>query len=211
MSSLRTLSSFAIVSEVDTAISRHSECKGEIESIDVGDWLMGVLLLLPFFLVRFGLLSLLNTEAIKRAAYFAPLLDNEKVAYWLYQISNVAIVVCMFFLKIKFVPIWLFYMGVAVYAAGIILLTVSVVNFAAPAESGINKNGLYRVSRNPMYVAYFVFFIGCALLTQSLVLLTFALFFQITAHWIILSEERWCVQKFGNDYRQYMERVRRYI
>ena len=172
---------------------------------------MGVLLLLPFFLVRFGLLSLLNTEAIKRAAYFAPLLDNEKVAYWLYQISNVAIVVCMFFLKIKFVPIWLFYMGVAVYAAGIILLTVSVVNFAAPAESGINKNGLYRVSRNPMYVAYFVFFIGCALLTQSLVLLTFALFFQITAHWIILSEERWCVQKFGNDYRQYMERVRRYI
>ncbi|MEG1207469.1 MAG: isoprenylcysteine carboxylmethyltransferase family protein [Angelakisella sp.] len=172
---------------------------------------MAFLLLLPFFLVRFGLLSLLNQEAINRAAYFAPLLDNEKPAYWLYQISNVAIIVYMFFLKIKFVSIWLFYTGVVVYVIGIILLIVSVVSFATPAKSGINESGIYRLSRNPMYVAYFVFFFGCVLLTQSLVLLAVVLVFQITSHWIILSEERWCIRKFGNEYRQYMERVRRYI
>ncbi|MEG0542048.1 MAG: methyltransferase [Angelakisella sp.] len=173
--------------------------------------MMAFLLLLPFFLVRFGLLSLLNQEAINRAAYFAPLLDNEKPAYWLYQISNVAIIVYMFFLKIKFVSIWLFYTGVAVYVIGIILLIVSVVSFATPAKNGINESGIYRLSRNPMYVAYFVFFFGCVLLTQSLVLLAVVLVFQITSHWIILSEERWCIRKFGNEYRQYMERVRRYI
>ncbi|MFR6330355.1 MAG: methyltransferase family protein, partial [Eisenbergiella sp.] len=82
---------------------------------------------------------------------------------------------------------------------------------ATPSENGINKNGLYRVSRNPMYVAYFVFFLGYVLLTQSLILLALVIIFQISAHWIILSEERWCMEKFGDEYVQYLKRVRRYI
>lgn len=172
---------------------------------------MGLFLLPPFFLVRFGLLSLVNREAVERAAYFAPLLGKEKAAYWLYQISNGAIVVYLFFLRIKWTPVWLFFTGLAVYMAGLVLLAVSVVNFASPSEGGINKNGLYRLSRNPMYAAYFVFFTGCVLMTQSLLLLAFVLLFQITSHWIILSEERWCAEKFGGEYLQYMERVGRYF
>ncbi len=35
--------------------------------------------------------------------------------------------------------------------------------------------------------------------------------FQISAYWIILSEERWCVKKFGEEYINYMNKVRRYI
>lgn len=133
------------------------------------------------------------------------------MAYWFYQISNVAIVACLFFLPIKMDLRWLFYLGAAVYVVGILLLIVSVIHFAAPAENGINQKGLYALSRNPMYVAYFVFFMGCVLLTQSPVLLAFVLIFQIAAHWIILSEERWCIEKFGEEYRQYMKRVRRYL
>ncbi len=173
--------------------------------------MMGFLLLIPFFLIRFGLLAVLNKNAIKRAAYFPPLLKNEKPAYWLYQISNAGIFVYMFFLKVVLVPPLLFYAGSAVYLAGTTLLIVSVINFASPSENGINQNGLYRLSRNPMYVAYFIFFIGCVLLTQSLLLLGFVLVFQITAHWIIRSEERWCIEKFNGSYLQYMKKVRRYI
>lgn len=172
---------------------------------------MGFWLMFPFLLVRFGLLSLLNKKAAQRAGHFVPLLGREKAAYWLYQISNMAIVACICTSKIKYTLAWLFYTGVAVYIAGLLLLIVSVVNFAAPAENGISQNGLYRFSRNPMYLAYFVFFIGCDLMAQSLLLLAFILLFQITAHWIILSEERWCIENFGETYLQYMEKVRRYI
>jgi len=35
--------------------------------------------------------------------------------------------------------------------------------------------------------------------------------FQTSAHWIILSEERWCLEKFGKAYQDYQDRVRRYI
>ena len=102
-------------------------------------------------------------------------------------------------------------MGLIIYGIGIILCTVSIINFAFPSEKGINLHGVYHFSRNPMYLAYFIYFIGCVLLTQSLVLLGFVLVFQITAHWIILSEERWCINKFGEEYIQYMKKVRRYI
>ncbi len=84
-------------------------------------------------------------------------------------------------------------------------------DFAKPSENGINLKGLYRFSRNPMYVAYFVYFLGCVILTHSLILFLILMVFQISAHWIILSEERWCIRQFGDEYIKYMNKVRRYI
>lgn len=172
---------------------------------------MGLLLLLPFVFIRFGLLSILSQEGVGRAAHFAPPVGREKIAYWVYQISNVAILVCVFFLKIKFTPTWLFCAGAAIYGAGVLLLTASICNFAKPAQNGFNRTGLYKFSRNPMYVSYFVFFLGYVALAQSLIFLAIVLVFQLSAHFIILSEERWCIQKFGDEYCQYMKQVRRYV
>ncbi|WMM26253.1 hypothetical protein RBU61_06140 [Tissierella sp. MB52-C2] len=42
----------------------------------------GFLLLIPFILIKYGLLSILNKEGLKRAAFFAPLIGREKAAYW---------------------------------------------------------------------------------------------------------------------------------
>lgn len=165
---------------------------------------------IPLILIRFGLLSILDKEALKRAAVFAPLIGKEKAAYWFYQISNILIFVYLCFLKITTDPYW-FYVGLVIYGLGVLLCLVSVSNFSKPAENGINFKGLYRVSRNPMYVAYFIYFLGCVLLTQSLILLAILLVFQISTHWIILSEERWCIKKFGEEYINYMNKVRRYI
>ena len=52
-----------------------------------------------------------------------------------------------------------------------------------------------------MYVAYFICFTGMAFLTQSRLLFGIILLFQISAHRIILAEERWCEKKFGEDYK----------
>ena len=168
------------------------------------------LLVIPFILIRFVLLSILDKESLKRAAFFAPLIGKEKVAYWFYQVSSMLIIIYQCFLKIAADSYWI-YVGFVIYGLGILLCIVSVSNFAKSAENGINLNGIYRVSRNPMYVAYFIYFLGCVLLTRSFILLTILIVFQITAHWIILSEERWCIKKFGEEYINYMNKVRRYI
>ena len=168
------------------------------------------LLVIPLILIRFVLLSILDKESLKRAAFFAPLIRKEKVAYWFYEISNILTFIYLYFLKITADPFWIF-VGLVTYGLGILLCIVSVFNFAKPSKNGINLNGIYRVSRNPMYVAYFVYFLGCVLLTQSFILFAILLVFQISAHWIILSEERWCINKFGEEYINYMNKVRRYI
>jgi protein-S-isoprenylcysteine O-methyltransferase Ste14 len=168
------------------------------------------LIVIPLILIRFGLLSILDKESLKRAAYFAPLLGKEKVAYLFYQLSNSLIIVYLCFLKIRTDDYW-FYIGIMIYGLGILLCIISVFDFAKPKENGINLKGLYRVSRNPMYVAYFIYFLGCVLLTRSLVLLVILIVFQISAHWIIRSEERWCIEKFGDEFINYMNKVRRYI
>lgn len=172
---------------------------------------MGLFLLLPLFLIRFGLLSMLNRTALVRAAHFPPMVHQERIAHWIYQISNGAIILLIPFLDVTLTPPSLFYSGILVYALGNVLLAVSVFYFASPSENGMNRDGIYRLSRNPMYVAYFFLFLGCALLTQSRLLLVLVLVFQLSAHWIIRAEERWCIQQFGDAYLQYMKQVRRYL
>ena len=168
------------------------------------------LTIIPLILIRFVLLSILDKESLRRAAFFAPRIGAEKTAYVFYQLSNSLIIVFLCFLKVTSDPHWL-YVGLVVYGLGVLLCIASVLDFAKPKENGINLSGLYRVSRNPMYVAYFIYFLGCVILTQSLVLLAMLIIFQISAHFIILSEERWCTQKFGEEYLAYMNKVRRYI
>lgn len=165
---------------------------------------------IPIILLRYALLGVLSREALSRAAHFAPLIGKEKAAYWIYQLTGLGAIVYLFFLTVKADSAW-FFAGLGVYILGTVLYAISVINYARPKTSGINVTGLYRVSRNPMYVAYFMYFLGCSIMAQSLILFAVLFVFQVSTHFIILSEERWCIEKFGDEYRVYMKRVRRYI
>ena len=171
----------------------------------------GFILLLPFFLIRFGFLSLLNKKAVQRAAHFAPVQGKEVIAYWIYQISTVGIILYPLFLHIKVDFSILFCAGLIFYGVGLVALFITIINFSFPNDIGLNTKGIYRFSRNPMYVSYFFYFVGMALLTLSVLLFCMVLIFQISAHWIILAEERECIKKFGISYEQYMKKVRRYL
>jgi len=169
---------------------------------------MGVFLLLPFFLLRFGLMAWLDRDALIRAARFPPLRNGERAAYWIYQISTAALILGLCFSRVK--PSRVLLSGAVCYLLGLLLLAGSITDFCAPAEDGFRQKGLYRFSRNPMYAAYFVLFAGTGLLTASWSILGCLLCFQISSCWIVRAEERWCLETFGEAYRQYMGRVRRW-
>lgn len=168
------------------------------------------ILLIPILFLRYGILGMISKEALKRAGVFAPLKGREKIAFWVYQFTTVIIFIYLLFLRIKADSVW-FYIGLVIFIFGTVLFTVSVINYARPKTNGINVNGLYKISRNPMYVSYFVYFLGCAILTNSWILFVLLIVFQTSSHWIILSEERWCIENFGEEYIKYMNKVRRYI
>lgn len=155
-------------------------------------------------------MRMISKDALERAGFFPPTEGKEKAAFYVYQISTLVLLIYLFFSEIKLNTI-LNYIGLIVYIIGALLYIKSIIDFSKPKESGINKNGLYKYSRNPMYIAFFLYFFGCSLLIDSWVYFIILLVFQISVHYLILSEERWCIKNFGEDYKEYMNKVRRYI
>ena len=171
----------------------------------------GFLLLVPFLLIRFGLLSYLSKDAVARAAHFPAGFQEKHVIYCIYQLSSVGIFIYSCFLTVSIERCLWFWIGMVLYGLGLTAGAVSMIGFSAPAPNGMRRDGIYRFSRNPMYVSYFLCFAGCAVLTRSLALWGFVMVFQISGHWLVLPEEEWCLEQFGEEYRQYMRDVRRYI
>ncbi len=73
-------------------------------------------------------------------------------------------------------------------------------------------NGLYRFTRNPMYVGLTLVQIGLGVTVGNLWICVLALLSLLTVHFIaVLPEERYLTEKFGDSYTSYVTRVRRYL
>ena len=83
-----------------------------------------------------------------------------------------------------------------------------------PSEptTAIVTRGPFRFSRNPLYVALTLLYVGLSLAVNTwwgLIALVPLLF---TLHYgVVLREERYLERKFGDTYREYRVKVRRYL
>ena len=73
-------------------------------------------------------------------------------------------------------------------------------------------DGLFALSRNPMYLGFVLTLTGAALMVNTLpAFIGPVLFFAIAHIWYIPREERIAEQLFGDAYRRYRAKVRRWI
>jgi protein-S-isoprenylcysteine O-methyltransferase Ste14 len=172
-------------------------------------WLNGLLFILPFLFIRLLVMKWVSPEAIRRAAFFPPLNDKEQPVMPVYMVTNLIAVIYPFFLSLKTGTLW-FWIGFPVYLIGVILLVLSIVDFASAPVDKLIQAGIYRYSRNPMYVAYAFIYISIGIVTASWLYLLIVGIFQYTVHIMIISEERWCLQQFGAAFETYMKTTRRY-
>ena len=78
--------------------------------------------------------------------------------------------------------------------------------------SAIVGEGVYAFTRNPMYLGMALFMAGLGLLFSSLsVILLVPFAIAIIQTQVIAREERYLEAKFGDEYRVYKSRVRRWI
>jgi protein-S-isoprenylcysteine O-methyltransferase Ste14 len=78
--------------------------------------------------------------------------------------------------------------------------------------TAIVTSGPFRFSRNPLYFALTLLFIGLTLVLNTWWgIVTLVPLLIIMHRGVVLREERYLEQKFGESYRQYRSRVRRYL
>jgi protein-S-isoprenylcysteine O-methyltransferase Ste14 len=80
------------------------------------------------------------------------------------------------------------------------------------SSSALVVSGIYRVTRNPMYLGFLLLLTAWSLMLANLaVLLLLPVFIWYMNRFQILPEERVLSSLFGNDYTNYCARVRRWL
>jgi protein-S-isoprenylcysteine O-methyltransferase Ste14 len=105
-------------------------------------------------------------------------------------------------------------LGWPLLLAGILLAgwaVVAIQDMDISRPSRLAVGGPYTFSRNPMYVAWTVIYVAAAVLQNSGWLLIFLPALVAFTHYaVVLREEQRLEQDFGEEYRRYRGRVRRY-
>ncbi len=85
------------------------------------------------------------------------------------------------------------------------------INPSLPALA-IVRSGPFRYCRNPLYLALTLLFVGLTLAFNTWWGIVILVPLVIVMHvGVVLREERYLEQKFGETYRQYRSKVRRYL
>jgi protein-S-isoprenylcysteine O-methyltransferase Ste14 len=110
--------------------------------------------------------------------------------------------------------------AVALFAGGVALMASAMRRFRAagtnvetwrPSEAIVTR-GVYARTRNPIYLAMLAIYTGIALGVDSAWLLGLSVPLALVLRYgVVAREERYLEAKFGEPYRAYRERVRRWL
>jgi protein-S-isoprenylcysteine O-methyltransferase Ste14 len=109
--------------------------------------------------------------------------------------------------------------GVAVCLVGVLILVLSLVSFGKSFRVGIDVDqpgelvttGIFAVSRNPIYVGFFLFLVGQFLVFPNWVPLAYLGGAAWLFHRQVLREEDFMRQRYGRQFAEYCSHVRRYF
>jgi protein-S-isoprenylcysteine O-methyltransferase Ste14 len=115
--------------------------------------------------------------------------------------------------------VWMSRVGAVSGWIGVLFFLLAVVAMQDNWRAGIDHSqktelvthGVYRISRNPAFVGFDLFYIGIVVMFPNVVLLAIVLVGLILFHLQILQEERYTRQTFGESYADYARKTRRYI
>jgi len=114
------------------------------------------------------------------------------------------------FLPLKLRTIW-FYVGIPIALFGLIGMVIVMVNWANSPPTEPIRKGLYRYSRHPMYLTYFLVFLGTSIATASWLFVLFLILFTVGTVAFVDFEEKGCLEQYGDIYREYRDRTPRWI
>jgi protein-S-isoprenylcysteine O-methyltransferase Ste14 len=164
-----------------------------------------------FYILPYPIMAIFK-KAFKKLGNPPDLKPNkrEKAIGYIANIITYIAILYSIFLPFKLETAW-FYIGLAVFLLALAVLATTVVNFiTTPIDKAVTK-GIYGYSRNPMYLSNFLALIGIGIAAASWIILLFAVIFIISANIVAISEEHYCKEKYGDVYKEYLNRTPRWI
>ena len=114
------------------------------------------------------------------------------------------------FVPLKLGTIW-FYTGLIVYLVGIVFITITMINFATtPMDKPVTK-GLYRYSRNPMFIGFFLVYFSIAIACISWLYMLLTILFILIVNYVSPLEEAITLGHYGKAYKEYMKKTPKWI
>jgi protein-S-isoprenylcysteine O-methyltransferase Ste14 len=185
--------------------------KGEIVSLipafELGLWNAWI------FVLPMIVISILGSKILgKRGSEeVSNLTKRVKTANSLYLLILVLLYAYSIFLPLKLNTVW-FYAGLFIYLLGVLVVILSLLSFHTTSADKMVTKGVFRISRNPGYVGDFLVntSIGIACLSWIFLLVGVA-FFLLLRYYVIVVEEPFLTKKYGDTYKEYMNRTPRWI
>ncbi len=180
-----------------------------IPKLGIGLW--HAYLPIVFYLVFTMLFSyFLDKEGFKRGADDSWVKQEEKFSM---HLSGYIFMLIMLFSV--FVPLQndehLFNLGLVMYIVTLLLSGYTSTCFVTAPKDKLITKGIYKYSRNPIYLVNGLIIITVALLTSASIYFVLFVIYIISTYFTIRVEERYCAVKYADDYRKYIKNTPRYF
>jgi protein-S-isoprenylcysteine O-methyltransferase Ste14 len=174
---------------------------------EIGVWNAWIFMLINFLpmLIIMRVRQGLTGEVMKQYS------EANKAASYIEWVLWILAFAYSIFLPLRLGTIWL-YVGLPIALVGTVSYIMVIVSFVTTRlDKEPVTTGLYRYSRHPMYVTQVVMFIGVGIASASWLFLLLTILYQALGFTYAGSEERICLEKYGDAYREYMKRTPRWV
>lgn len=114
-----------------------------------------------------------------------------------------------------FIPLNLFtvnfYIGIFIYLIGMISSVYSMWMFSKADLNEPVTSGIYKITRHPMQVLGIIMWIGIGISAGNWILIACAFLLGIVSYPSLKAQERFCIEKYGEKYLEYMKKTPRYL
>ena len=174
-------------------------------------WILWVLMLVSMVIPDF----FMSKEAkirTKRAPQSVPY--SKKIEKILALSTHIVImpfsIIYSIFLPLKTGTAW-FYVGLVIFILALVMSLMTTISFAATPVDRPVTNGIYRISRHPIYFSGFLVNLGIGIACASWIMILCAILWIVFFHIVLPTEESFLISQYGDAYREYMNRTPKWI
>jgi protein-S-isoprenylcysteine O-methyltransferase Ste14 len=146
----------------------------------------------------------------KKSSVTPSMTRTEKGLFVLSIVIQVSLLVYSIFLPLRLGTAW-FYTGLAVSLLGLAVWEIAGVSWTSGAIDAPVTRGIYRYSRHPMYIAIILQYFGAGIASASWLFLVLVIIYEFLILALVNSEERYCLEQYGDTYREYLDRTPKWV